>query len=108
MLPERFYLDSRESYTFYFLGRRDKIDTHSLDLYNLIQLGRNFIAGYGLTNKNVKKSIAICLKDRFGITAKITSLPKQNQALYQGLKAEFRFDNYPNYVCTLKDNTIYA
>ncbi|AFS21879.1 DUF648 domain-containing protein [Chlamydia psittaci] len=106
VLPERFYLDSRESYTFYFLGRRDKIDTHSLDLYNLIQLGRNFIAGYGLTNKNVKKSIAICLKDRFGITAKITSLPKQNQALYQGLKAEFRFDNYPNYVCTLKDNTI--
>lgn len=106
VLPERFYLDSRESYTFYLLGRRDKIDTRGLDLYNLIQLGRNFISGHEVTGKNIKKSIEICLKNRFGITAKITSLPKQNQALYHGFKAEFRFDNYPNYVCTLKDNSI--
>ncbi|QEM73901.1 DUF648 domain-containing protein [Chlamydia abortus] len=106
VLPERFYLDSRESHTFYLLGRRDKIDAQGLDLYNLIQLGRNFISGHEVKGKNIKKSIEICLKDRFGITAKITSLPKPNQALYHGLKAEFRFDNYPNYVCTLKDNSI--
>ncbi|WP_139414574.1 DUF648 domain-containing protein [Chlamydia abortus] len=106
VLPERFYLNSRESHTFYLLGRRDKIDAHGLDLYNLIQLGRNFISGHEVTSKNIKNSIEICLKDRFGITAKITSLPKQNKALYLGLKAEFRFDNYPNYLCTLKDSSI--
>ncbi|BAE81224.1 hypothetical protein [Chlamydia felis Fe/C-56] len=106
-LPVRFYLDSRKSHTFYLLGQRDQFDTHCLDLYHLIQKGKNLISEFELTGKNDKKSIEKLLRTRLGIAAKITNLPNQNQqALYRGLKAEFYFDNYPSYVCSLEDNTI--
>ncbi|WP_375793450.1 DUF648 domain-containing protein [Chlamydia sp. 12-01] len=106
VLPERFYLDSHKSHTFYIMGERDHFDTHCLDLYNLIQAGRNLISGFELTGKNDKKSIQAILKKQLGITAKITSLPKQKQELYSGLKAKFYFDNYPSYVCILNDDSM--
>ncbi|MEF9520047.1 DUF648 domain-containing protein [Chlamydia crocodili] len=105
-LPERFYLDSRKSHTFYILGNRDQFNAHYLDLYNLIHSGRNLISEFALTGKSDEKSIEKCLKDSLGITAKISRLPKQKQGIHGGLKAEFRFDNYPDYVCSLNDDSI--
>ncbi|MEF9497090.1 DUF648 domain-containing protein [Chlamydia sp. 04-14] len=105
-LPERFYLDSRKSHTFYILGNQDQISVHYSDLYNLILSGRNLISEIELTNESDKKSIEKCLKDRLGITAKISRLPKQKQGIFGGLKAEFSFDNYPDYVCSLNDDSI--
>ncbi|SYX09038.1 Family of unknown function (DUF648) [Chlamydia poikilotherma] len=105
-LPERFYLDSHKSHTFYILGNRDQFNTQYLDLYNLVHSGRNLISEFELTGNNDKKSIEKCLKDSLGITAKISRLPKQIQGIHGGLKAEFRFDSYPDYVCLLNDNSI--
>ncbi|QVE49093.1 DUF648 domain-containing protein [Chlamydia crocodili] len=105
-LPERFYLDSRKSHTFYILGNQDHCNAHYLDLYNLIHAGRNLISEFELTGKRDAKSIEKCLKDNWGITAKISRFPKQKHGIHDGLKAEFLFDNYPDYICTLDDNSI--
>lgn len=106
VLPERFYLDSRTSQTFYILGSQQQLSALYLNLYDLILSGRNLISESELTGKKDKKSIEKSLKDNFGITAKISRLPNQKQGIHHGLKAEFSFEYYPEYTCTLNDDSI--